>query len=212
MVTAYCWHVNGNSQVASCVPEVLRDIRERGDVLNGFLLAPQHLCLPPLRPTPPTRETEHAKDPNAWHLGIRSPRLCQGTLCKKVIKSNIIVGFFTQEARVWAGAYDQVVSFASPDVLQGKDAPVPVLVARPDRLDLLAGLGQGEHLAAGLVRCQPQGVAVGGEGGGRAGVAGFRAGTKWNGEVESEVDCIAHLQAQLAARIGHRKKSKWGQN
>merc|ERR1719397_636420 len=101
--------------------------------------------------------------------------------------------FFTQEARVWAGAYDQVVSFASPDVLQGKDAPVPVLVARPDRLDLLAGLGQGEHLAAGLVRCQPRGVAVGGEGGGRAGVAGFRAGTKWNGEVESEVDCIAHL-------------------
>ena len=36
-------------------------------------------------------------------------------------------------------------------------------------------------------------MAVGGEGGGGAGVAGFRAGAKWDGEVESEVDCIAHL-------------------
>ena len=115
-----------------------------------------------------------------------------------MVKPKII--FFaglTQKARVRAGAYDQVVSFASPDVLQGEDAPVPVLVTRPDGLDLLAGLGQGEHLAAGLVRRQPQRVAVGGKGGGGAGVAGFRAGAEWDGEVETEVDCIAHLQPQL---------------
>ena len=91
LVTAYCWHLYCNSQVASCVPEVVRDIGERGDVLDGRLLPPQHLSLPPLGPTPSTRETEHAKDPNAWHLGIRSPRLCQGTLCKQVIQSKIIV-------------------------------------------------------------------------------------------------------------------------
>ena len=70
--------------------------------------------------------------------------------------------------------------FARPDVLQGEDAPVPVLVARPYRLDLLAGLGKGEHLPAGLVRGQAEGVAVGGKGGGGAGVSGFRAGAKWD--------------------------------
>ena len=58
------------------------------------------------------------------------------------VKDSVLRGF-TQEARVWAGAYDQVVRFACPDVLQSEDAPIPVLVARPDRLDLLAGLCQG---------------------------------------------------------------------
>ena len=133
LVTAYCWHLYCNSQVASCVPEVVRDIRERGVVLDGDLGPPQHLSLPPLGPTPPTGETEHAKDPNARHLCIRSSRLCQGTLCNQVIQSEkmFFVGF-TQESRVGAGAYDQVVCFARPDVLQGEDAPIPVLVAGPD--------------------------------------------------------------------------------
>ena len=36
-------------------------------------------------------------------------------------------------------------------------------------------------------------MAIGGEGGCGAGVTRFRAGAKWDGEVESEVDCIAHL-------------------
>ena len=58
----------------------------------------------------------------------------------------MLLEVFTQESRVRAGAYDQVVRFARPDVLQGEDAPIPVLVARADRLDLLAGLCQGEHL------------------------------------------------------------------
>ena len=53
---------------------------------------------------------------------------------------------FTQEARVRTSAYDQIVGLASADVLKGEDAPIPVLVARADRLDLLAGLCQGEHL------------------------------------------------------------------
>ena len=89
LVTAYCWHVNCNSQVVSCVPEVLRDIWESGDVF--LLLPPQHLGLPPLGPPPPTWEAEHAKDSNTRYLGIWSPCLCQGTLCKQVIRSNTTV-------------------------------------------------------------------------------------------------------------------------
>ena len=47
------------------------------------------------------------------------------------VKDNVSVGF-TQESRVRAGAYDQVVCFARADVLQCEDTPIPVLVARPD--------------------------------------------------------------------------------
>ena len=192
LVTAYCWHVNCNSQVVSCVPEVLRDIWESGDVF--LLLPPQHLGLPPLGPPPPTWEAEHAKDSNTRYLGIWSPCLCQGTLCKQVIRWNTQQFWsFTQEARVRASANDQIVRFACPNVLQGEDAPVPVLVASPDWLDFLASLGESEHLAARLVCAQPQGVAVGGEGWCGAGVTWLGASAKWDREVESEVDCVANL-------------------
>ena len=118
----------------------------------------------------------------------------------------------TKEACVRAGADHKVVRLARLDVLEGEDGPVPVLVAGPDVLHLLAGLGEGEHLAAGLVGGQAERVAVGGEGGGRAGIAWLRARAQGDGEVEAKVDSVAHLgRVGLVPRIkGGDTKKVWG--
>ena len=117
----------------------------------------------------------------------------------------------TKEACVRARADDQVVRLPRPNVLEGEDGPVPVLVTGPDVLHLLAGLGQGEHLAAGLVGGQAEGVAVGGERGVRAGVAGLRTRAQGDGEVETKVDSIAHLgRAGLVPRIKGEIRKRFG--
>ena len=52
----------------------------------------------------------------------------------------------TQGPRLGAGADDEVVRLARPDVLQRQDAPVPVSLAHPDVVHPLTSLGQGQNL------------------------------------------------------------------
>ena len=52
---------------------------------------------------------------------------------------------------------------------------------------------KGMHLATGLVSSQAQGMSIGGKSGRGAGVARLGAGAQGDGEVESEVHCVAHL-------------------
>ena len=73
------------------------------------------------------------------------------------------------------------------------------------------------HLATGLVSSQAQGMSIGGESGRRAGVARLGAGAQGDGEVESEVHCVAHLgnncaYSQEGLERMHERVSKLADN
>jgi len=130
---------------------------------------------PPLLPIDPT---QHSVNSNAGDFSVRSPGLCYRTL---------------QNSRVWAGADDEIVSLASPDVLESQYGPISVPLTLPDGVHTFTGLGQGQNLLIISVRAQPERVVVGVEGAGGAGISRLRAGTEGGGEVESKVDSIADL-------------------
>ena len=76
---------------------------------------------------------------------------------------------------------------------------------------------KGMHLATGLVSSQAQGMSIGGESGRGAGVARLGAGAQGDGEVESEVHCVAHLgnnwaYSQEGLERMHERVSKLADN
>ena len=149
-----------------------------------------HLC-----PPPPLLliDTEHSEDSDPGDFGIRCPRLSQGSLEG------------TRGRRTVAD--DQVVGLPRSDVLQGEDGPVPVLLAPSDRGNLLAGFSQGQHPAT-FVSAESEAVVVRVQGAGAARVSWLGTGTQRGGEVQPQVDSVAHLlggalgQVELVLVVG----------
>ena len=56
----------------------------------------------------------------------------------------------TKNPLVWAGADDEIVSLASPDVLESQYGPISVPLTLPDGVHTFTGLGQGQNLTVTL--------------------------------------------------------------